>query len=55
MKTRILSAIVMLAISIPLLIIGKLPFAIFVTLLGVCGLFELLHVREEKKKDPILT
>ena len=54
MKTRILSAIVMLAISIPLLIIGKLPFAIFVTLLGVCGLFELLHVREEKKKIPFL-
>ncbi len=54
MKTRILSAIIMLAISIPLLIIGKLPFAIFVTIVGVCGLFELLHIREEKKKIPFL-
>lgn len=54
MKKRIISAIVMLAIAIPLLIIGKLPFAIFVTILGVCGLYELLHVREEKKKIPFL-
>lgn len=54
MKTRIISAIVMLAISIPLLIIGKLPFAIFVTILGACGLYELLHIRKNKKEIPLL-
>lgn len=54
MKQRIISAIVMLIISVPLLIIGKLPFAIFVTVVGTCGLYELLHIREEKKEFPFM-
>ncbi len=54
MKKRIISAIVMLLIAVPLLIIGHLPFAIFVTTVGACGLYELLHMREEKKEFPFL-
>ena len=54
MKARIISAIIMLIISVPLLIIGELPFAIFVTIVGVCGLYELLHSKEEKKEIPFL-
>ena len=37
MKIRILSAIVMIAIFVPLLIIGELPFALFMAVLSMCG------------------
>ena len=35
MKARIISAIVMLAIAIPLLIVGGIPFKIFVAIVDV--------------------
>jgi len=54
MKTRVLSAIVMLAIFIPLLIIGNTPFSILMTLLAVVGFYELIRVRETKKQFPQL-
>ena len=54
MKKRVLSAIVMLAVFIPLLIIGGKPFAILMSLLAVCGLYELLKMRETKKKFPFM-
>lgn len=54
MKTRILSAILMLLLFIPLLILGGKVFAIFMSLLAVIGLYELLNVRESKKKFPFL-
>lgn len=54
MKTRILSAIVLLIIFIPLLLIGKTPYAIFMTLLAIMGLYELIKVRESKKQFPFL-
>jgi len=41
MKTRIFSAIIMLLIAIPLLIIGSLPFALLASILAVIGLHEL--------------
>lgn len=53
MKIRVLSAIVMIAIFVPLLIIGELPFAIFMSILSICGLYELIKVRESQKKYPI--
>lgn len=52
MKTRIMSAIVMVAIFIPFLIIGDFPFAILVAVLGCCGLYELLKARESEKAFP---
>ena len=53
MKKRVISAIVIIAIFLPFLIIGELPFAIFMSVLSVMGLYELLKVREEKKKFPL--
>lgn len=54
MKKRILSAIIMIIIFVPLLIIGDKYFAIFMTLLGMVGLYELIHIRETKKPFPFL-
>ena len=54
MKKRIISAIIMILIFVPLLVIGELPFAIFMGILGTLGLYELLSVRESKKKFPFL-
>ena len=52
MKVRIISAIIMVAVFVPLLIIGDLPFALLMAVLGIGGLYELLKVRESKKKIP---
>ncbi len=54
MKKRIISAIVIVAVFLPFLIIGELPFAIFMSVLSVFGLYELLRVRESKKKFPLV-
>ncbi len=51
---RIISAAIMLIIFIPLLITGGKPFAILMSLLAVLGLYELLHMRETRKKFPFL-
>ena len=52
MKKRVLSAIVLVAVFIPFLIIGELPFKVFMSVLGVMGLYELLRVHETRKKFP---
>lgn len=54
MKKRIISAIIMLMVFIPLLVVGGKPFAIAMALLAVLGLYELLHIRETKKEFPFL-
>jgi phosphatidate cytidylyltransferase len=54
MKKRVLSAIIITAIFLPFLIIGGKPFAIFMSIIGVCGLYELIHIRESKKSFPKL-
>ena len=54
MTKRVLSAIFLIVVFIPFLIIGELPFAILMTILGVMGVYELLKVRETKKKFPIV-
>lgn len=53
MKKRIISAIILIAIILPLIIIGDLPFTIFMAVFGVCGLYELIGVREKKNKLPM--
>ncbi len=50
MKTRVISAVVLLAIIIPILIIGELPFKIFVSIISVLGLKELLSIRKNQNK-----
>jgi len=54
MKVRVLSAILMVAIFVPFLVVGGLPFTILMSLLSVGGLYELIKVRETKKKLPFI-
>jgi phosphatidate cytidylyltransferase len=54
MTKRILGAIILVAIFVPFLIIGELPFTILMSVLSLFGLYELLKVRESKKKFPIV-
>ena len=54
MKKRILSAIIMILIFVPLLLVGGIPFTIFMTLLAIASMYELMTIRERKKKFPLL-
>lgn len=54
MKTRVLSAILIVLVFIPFLIIGDIPFAILMSVLSAASLYEIFKVRESKKKFPIL-
>lgn len=54
MKKRILSAILMVAIFAPFVLLGGVAYAIFMTLLAIMGLYELIKVREKKKEFPFL-
>lgn len=54
MKTRIISAIVMIACLVPLLILGGWPFKVLIMVLGVLGMYELMKVRSEEKNIPLL-
>ena len=53
MKKRIISAIIMVAVFVPLLLIGGITFAIFMTILALFGLYEIMNIRETKKPFPI--
>lgn len=55
MKKRIISAILILAVFIPFLLIGGLPFTIFMSIIGMLGLYELIHIRESRKEFPLIT
>ena len=52
MKTRVISAIVMLAVLIPICIIGGTTFSIATLAIGLLGLKEMLDIRETKKPFP---
>lgn len=54
MKTRIISAIIMCLIAIPILIIGGLPFKIFVVILGIASIYEILNIRKKHKEIPLI-
>lgn len=54
MTKRVVSAIILVLIFVPFLVIGELPFAIFMSVLSLLGLYELLKVHETKKKFPIV-
>ena len=51
MKERFISAIIMVLITVPFIILGNIPFACFILLLGEMILFEFLKFR---KKIPII-
>lgn len=52
MKVRIISAAILLAIFIPLLLIGGLPYSLLMLLIALFGLYELLKIRKTKKEFP---
>lgn len=54
MKKRIISAIIMILIVVPLIIVGGVSFSVFMAILSACGLYEMMHIRESKDKIPIL-
>lgn len=51
---RVISAIIMIVVFVPLLITGGKQFTVLLSLLAILGLYELLHMRETKKKFPFL-
>ena len=53
MKKRILSAIVMIIIFIPILLIGGKAFVVLTSLLAGMGLYELLKLRSNENKVPL--
>lgn len=54
MKKRVLSAVVMAVIFVPLLVLGGKAFAVFMSILALSSLYELLKIKEEKGKLPIV-
>ena len=55
MKKRIISAIIMILIFVPLLFIGGIPFSILMTIVSLGAMYELITIREKKKEFPLLT
>lgn len=53
MKIRIISAIVMLIITVPLVILGGNYFKVFALLLSLAGTYEFLKIRSKDKKIPL--
>ena len=53
MKKRVLSAVIMMAVFIPLLILGGKPFIVLMCLLASLGFYELLKISGSKNNFPI--
>lgn len=51
MKKRIISAIILLLIVIPILIIGGIPYSLAVGLIGCVAYRELIDIRKDKNND----
>ena len=51
MKTRVISACIMVAIIIPFMIIGGIPYSLLIGLLGIMAFKELTDIRKEKKEE----
>lgn len=54
MKTRIISAIIMCMVVIPILVIGGLPFKIMGIVLSICAMYEILRARSSKSGIPLV-
>ena len=54
MTKRVLSAVILILVFVPLLFVGGLPFNIFMSILGLLALYELIHIKESKKRLPML-
>ena len=54
MTKRVISAVVLVLLIVPLLYIGGLPFNILLSALSVCALYEMFHMKETKEKLPLI-
>ena len=54
MKTRIISAIVMAIVLLPILFIGGIYFKILAVILGIASMYEIIKARENKSKIPLI-
>ena len=54
MKQRVRSAIIALIICIPIIIIGKVPFYLGASLIGLIGLYEMVKAPGKVRKYPNL-
>ena len=52
MKSRVISAVILIALLVPFLIIGGKFFAVMMGILGILAFHELIHIRESKKEFP---
>ena len=52
MKKRVISAIIMIAVFVPLLIIGGKFYALLMCILAGCGLYELLKIASKENNFP---
>ena len=51
MKQRIITAIVLIVVILPCVLIGKLPFKILLTLVAGASVFEMLSICERPKTN----
>lgn len=54
MTKRVISAIIMVLIFVPFLLMGGVYFTVFMALLGAIGLYEIMHIRANKKEFPVI-
>ena len=54
MKVRIISALIVIGVFLPFLLIGGLPFALLMSALAVMCMYEIIKARESKKAFPKL-
>lgn len=54
MKKRVISAVVMMAVCIPLLVIGGIPFRILAGVIGILGYIEMLELKGLKNYPKIM-
>ena len=53
MNKKIISAIIIVLIFVPILLIGNIPFAIFMAILSAASLYELLNVKKLNDRLPV--
>lgn len=53
MKTRTISSLIALAILVPFLLAGGLPFQLMILVLAILGLKEFIDMKQTKKKVPL--
>ncbi len=54
MKVKVISAIVMLVVIIPIIFIGNIPFKIMAITLGLASMYEIINIKKKEKKVPII-